>query len=213
MGSRRLLSFSGVLFVVLVVVDAVALGGNTPDTGASGDKIASFYDAHQVQQTAGLFLLAAAVPLLVVFAGALAARLSPEGSLRRSVWPLVLLVGSGIAGAAVIVAAFVHLALVDGADKNLSAVSLQALNVLDADSWVAFNAGFGVMMLGAAGTLIPHQGGYRWFGWIAALLGVALFIPYADFVGLLGTLVWIVVLSLVLLRSTEAEYAAAPQAA
>jgi hypothetical protein len=68
-------------------------------------------------------------------------------------------------------------------------------------TWVAFNAAFGVIMLGAAGSLLADGRGYRWLGWVALLLGIALFIPYADFIALLLTLIWIIVTSVLLFRA------------
>ena len=69
---------------------------------------------------------------------------------------------------------------------------------------VAFNAGFGVMMLGAAGCLLTRAGSYRWLGWIAVVLGIALFIPFADFIALILTLIWILVVSVLLFRHATA---------
>ena len=63
-----------------------------------------------------------------------------------------------------------------------------------------FNSGFGVMMIGAAGCLLPRTGLDRWLGWAALVLGIALFIPFADFIALLATGLWIVVRSVTLYR-------------
>jgi hypothetical protein len=68
-------------------------------------------------------------------------------------------------------------------------------------TWAAFNAAFGVIMLGAAGSLLADGRGGRWLGWVALLLGIALFIPYADFIALLLTLIWIIVTSVLLFRA------------
>ena len=65
---------------------------------------------------------------------------------------------------------------------------LQGLIALDSDSWVASNAGFGMMMLGAAGCS-SRLGVNRRLGWMALVLGIAVFIPYADFVALVVTAV------------------------
>jgi hypothetical protein len=83
-----------------------------------------------------------------------------------------------------IVAAHGVLAVANGAD-HLTPATLQGVNVIDSESWIVFNSALGVMMLGAAGSLIP--GGARALGWPALVLGIALFIPLADFVALLLT--------------------------
>ena len=97
-------------------------------------------------------------------------------------------------------AAWAHFALADAGDNKLSPDTLQALNVLDADSWVLFNSAFGVMLLGAAGCLIPEQGATGGSAWAALVLGILLFIPFADFFALILTLIWMIVVSIMLFR-------------
>ena len=108
-------------------------------------------------------------------------------------------------------AAFIHFALADGAEQHLTPTVLQGLNVLDSDTWIAFNSGLGVLMLGAGGTLLSAAAtaGYRRLGWAAAVLGVVLFIPFADFFALLLTGIWIIVTGVMLMRSTPAVPATA----
>jgi hypothetical protein len=140
----------------------------------------------------------------VFFASALAARLGLDGGHQhRPVWERVVLAGSAITASATVVAALIHFALSDGADQNVSPVALQALNVLDGNVWLPFNSGLGVMMLGAAGLLLTETPLPRWLGWIALVLGIALFIPYADFFALVITLLWIIVASVMLYRGSS----------
>jgi hypothetical protein len=98
--------------------------------------------------------------------------------------------------------------------EKISGAALQALNTIDANTWMLFNPALGVMMLGAAGLLLTART-HRRLGWAALALGVLAFVPYADFFALLGTLLWIVVTSIVVARARqpEAGYAAAPGAA
>jgi hypothetical protein len=197
--SGRLLPLSGAAFVVVAVVAIVALGGDTPDGNSTAAKVASYYQAHQNRENLAAFVLAAAVPLLVFFGISLALVMWPRQAGRSPFWPAVLAAGSVLAGGAFILSAFIHFALADSAD-TIAASTLQGLNALDADTWIAFNSCLGVMMLGAAGSLIPQTDGYRVFGWIALLLGIALFIPFADFFALLLTGIWIIVVSVKLYR-------------
>lgn len=213
MNHRKLLPLSGIVFVAVLASAIVAVGGSTPDPDASAANVASFYEAHQGRQTAAALVLAAAVPFLVFFAVALAAALEPAEETAGRVWGRVLVAGSVLAGATAALNAAFHFALADAAD-NLSAGALQVLNVLDGDVWVAFNAGMGVMMLGAAGMLLSRPAVRRWPAWTALALGIALFVPYADFFALLLTGLWIVVASIVLSRrTTGARRTLAPQAA
>jgi hypothetical protein len=206
-GLERWLPLSGVVFVVLTIVAIVGIGGDTPDSGASAARVASYYGDHHLRQSIAAFVLAASVPFLVFFGVYLATRFR-VGVAGRSIWQLVLLAGVAVAAALWVVSAFVHFALADGADQGVSAAVLQGLNVLDSDSWIAYNSGLGVMMLGAAGTLMPASAGYRRLGWVAAVLGILLFIPFADFFGLLLTGIWIIVVSIMCSRKaahTEAR--------
>jgi hypothetical protein len=198
----RLLPLSGAAFVVATVVAIVGLGGDTPDGSSDAAKVASYYQAHENRETVAAFVLAAAVPLLVFFGISLALAVWRGDGGRRPFWPAVLAAGSVLAGASFMLAAFIHFALADAAD-TVSAGTLQGLNVLDSDNWLAFNACLGVMMLGAAGSLIPRTGTYRVLGWLALLFGIALFIPFADFFALLLTGIWIIVVSVMLYRDGE----------
>ena len=194
MDAKRLFPLSGIAFVVLVVATIVGVGGSTPGTDASASELAAFYGDHAVRQGLGSFLLAAAVPFVVVFGIGLATR---AGEL--SIWSYVLIAGTILVAGAVLLTAVVHFALANGADEDISPVALQALNSLDGNTWMAFNPAFGVMMLGAAGVLISARV-LTWLGWIALVVGVAAFIPIADFFALLATLLWIVVTGVTLTR-------------
>ena len=199
MSVNRWLPLSGLAFVVLVVVTFAFVAGDSPESEASADQIASFYAAHEGRAFVASFMLAASVPFLVFFAVSLARAVSPEGVGRR-MWELVLVGGSLIAGATFLVAALLHFAVNDAVDEGVSGDALRAINILNSDSWIAWNGGLGVMMLGAAGALLASSRGRRWLGWTALVLGIALFIPYADFAALILTGIWIMAMSVMLFR-------------
>ena len=204
MDIRRLLPLSGIMFVVLVVVAVVVLGGDHPDSDGSAAEVVEAYADDVVQQGIAAFVLAASAPFVVFFASALAARLGLNGGHQhRPIWERVVVVGSAVTASAAVIAALIHFALADGADQEIAPTALQALNVLDNSVWLPFNSGLGVMMLGAAGLLLTERVLTRWMGWIALVLGVALFIPFADFIALIVTLLWIVAVSVMLYRAAE----------
>ena len=64
---RKLFLLSGVAFVALVLTTVVGIGGSTPGSGASGEKLASFYGDHAVRQGIGSFVLALAGLFVVLF--------------------------------------------------------------------------------------------------------------------------------------------------
>jgi hypothetical protein len=203
--TERWLALSGAAFVVGAVAAIVVIGGDTPDGDSSAAKVSVFYQAHQNRQNLAAFVLAASVPLLVFFGVVLANATRPARGGRRPVWPTVLTGGAVLAASAFALSAFIHFALADSADNVTPAVA-QGLNALDADTWIAFNSCLGVMMFGAAGSLIPSTGKWRVLGWIALPIAIALLIPFADFFGLLLTGIWLIVVSVMLYRS-EPQFA------
>lgn len=194
MNEKRLFPLSGVAFVGLVILAVVGFGGSTPGSGASGADLAAFYGGGPWRQFTATFLLAASVPFLILFGVSLAGTFS-AGRGGRTAWEIVLMAGTVLTAGTVLIVAFVHLALVDGGDQGISRGGLEALNALDNNTWVAFSAAFGVMMLGAAGLSITQAGAYRWLGRGALVLSTALFVPFADFFALILTAIWIVLVS------------------
>lgn len=213
MNFGKLFPLAGIAFVALALVAIMGLSGSTPGTDASAAKLASFYSDNDVRQFVTSFVLAAAAPFLVLFGIALVDAWGRVESGPVSTWGFVLLAGTVLSAGAVLLTAFVHLALSDAAEVGDAPTALQALNSLDGNTWMTFNPAFGIMMLGAAGALFS-VGARRWVCWMPLLLGVALFIPFADFFALLATLLWIAATSIVLARGPlRASYVAAPGAA
>jgi hypothetical protein len=209
MKSNKLFALGGVVFVALALAATIGLSGSTPGTDASSERLASFYSDNDVRQFVTSFVLAAAAPFLVLFGIGLVDAWGRVESGAVSTWGFVLLTGTILTAGAVLMTAFVHLALSDAAEVGNAPTSLQALNSLDGNTWMTFNPAFGIMMLGAAGLLLSSAA-RRWLGWSALVLAIALFIPFADFFALLATLVWIVVTSVVLSRGApRATYVAA----
>lgn len=210
MDVKRLLPLSGIVFVALAVFAVAVLGGSTPSSDSSAAEIATFYDDETIRQGITAFLLAASVPFLVFFGVGLASAGAPREA-ARSVWQLVLIAGTILTGGAVLLVAMLHFALVDAVDQGISGGALQALAALDNNTWMAFSGALGVMMLGAAGIFIPRVSGHRWLGRTALVLGVALFIPFADFFALLLTAVWIVATSVTMARAGRGVGQALPE--
>ncbi len=197
------LALSGFAFVVLVLVCVVGIGGSTPGGGDSAAKITAFYDAHSTRQSVVSFLFAASAGLLAIFGARLAGVIGD--AVEGDAWRRVLLLGTALTAALILVSALIHLALADAADHHVSGDGIRVLNFLDNDGWIAWNAGLGVMMLGAgAGLLAGRAALPRWLAWVALVAGVALFIPWADFIALLATLIWILIVSVLLARRAAA---------
>jgi hypothetical protein len=189
--------------VALIIVAVVGFGGGTPSESASAAKVESFYGGGPARQYIAAFLLAAAAPFVLAFAVSVASRHAD-----RSAWALLLVCGGTLFAASILGTAFVHFALTEAGDKGISGDALRVLNILDADTWTLFNPSLGVMMLGAAATLLARPSAPRWLAWAALVLGVALFIPLADFFALLLSGIWIVAESVMLYRRAPAAESA-----
>jgi len=206
MSVQRLFPLAGAAFVALVLVSALGLGGtDSPETGASAAELSAFYGDDTWRQFGGAFLFAASVPFLALFAVEIARTALAGG---RAAWAGLLLVGTAVTGAVLLVVATCWLALADAADNDLAGTVLQPLNQVVSNGWVGWNAGLGVTMLGAAGCLWTGAGAERRLSRVALVLGIVLFIPFADFPALVLTLVWIVVVSIMRARVPLAAVAA-----
>ena len=149
MQARKLLTLSGVVAVILLMV-AFAVSGDSPSSSADAATAKAFYVDHTSGQQLGAYLLMIAVPFLVLFAGAARASLFESSDGRSSLWGDTMLAGSAIAGAGFLVTACLSLALAHS-PKDLDGPAIQALNAFSSYTWPAFTAGVAVLMLGAAG--------------------------------------------------------------
>jgi hypothetical protein len=205
MNAQRLLPLSGVAFVTTVAL-AIVMMGNTPGTDASTAELVDYYGGDTTAQFLGVFSFAAGVPFLVLFAVGLASRLASHRP-GLGPWEQTAIAGAILTGAGILLTACAQFALLDAADQEVAPIALQALNAVPNATWIFFNSGFGVMTLGVAGSLLA-TGTRRVLGWVALVLAVALFVPYADFFALLITLAWILVAGVVLARAPGGRTAA-----
>jgi len=209
---RPLALLSGVVFVVLVAFAFVVLGGDTPDVKASGAKVASYYTDHNDREKAAVFVIAVATLFAAIFVGYLWATL--RWASASPGWSAVAVVGGIVAIAGFLIAAGVHLALAEGADKHYSPEALRVLNALDSDTFFGFAGGMAILMLGSGAALVTSSVFPNWLGWVGVVLGVLGFTPAGFFVFLLSGL-WVIVLSIVCYQrlSRGEEAAPAPPAA
>lgn len=207
MKSPRFAPLAGIVFVVLLILAFVVIEGETPDIDDSAQKITSFYHDDQGKHLAAVVLVALSTIFLTVFAVSLREFLRVPG--QSDFWPTVALVGGAVAVAGFLVAAGIHLALIDGGDKNISPDAMVALNAIDADDFFGFATPLGIMLLGAGGaTLRAGAALPKWMGWAAIVLFVVFFTPagFAAF-GLTG--IWIIIASILVYQRSEASAAPA----
>ena len=207
---KRLVPLSGIVFAALAVVTIVVHGGNTPGISATPSEVSAFYTSHHDRQSTASFLLALSVLFLAVFAAALWRELTDdrEEALARLGGALTLL-GAGVATAGYLVAAAVHLALAESVHHGIGPAGAQALNAIDAEDFQPFSIGTAIMLLGAAALTVRRTDHWKWLGWIAALLGIAVFTP-VGFFAYLGANVWIVVASIALASTSHMRPSVGP---
>ena len=201
MKSPRFAPLTGAIFVVLLVIGFIPLGGNTPDTDASAAKIISFYNDHQTKEIVAVVVVALAALFLALFAVAIRDYLRDTGG--GEFWPTVALVGAAIGVAGLFVAGGMHFALIDGANlshnRTLSPDAMVAINALDNDNFLAFSVPLGIMLFGAAGSVLNGAGLPKWLAWVGIVLGISFFTPVGFFgFGLTG--IWIIVASILMYR-------------
>jgi hypothetical protein len=189
---RQLLTLSGLAAVIVLVV-AFGIGGDTPGSGDAAASVKAFYVDHGSAQRAGAFLIMIAVPLLVFFATAVRSVLVENGDAATRIWANIFFAGAAIASSGLLLGASLGFALASS-PEDLSGSSIQALNAFSEETWPAFTAGIGVLLLGAAGAMIPLPTGLRWLGWAALVLGIVTFTPL-GFIGFVGAGLWIVLTS------------------
>ena len=205
MKSPRFAPLTGIVFVVLLILAFVVVEGETPDIDDSAQKITSFYHDDQGKHIAAVVLVALSTIFLTVFAVSLREFLRVPGG--SDFWPTVALVGGAVAVAGFLVAAGIHLALIDGGDKNISPDAMVALNAIDADDFFGFATPLGIMLLGAGGaTLRAGAALPKWMGWAAIVLFVVFFTPvgFAAF-GLTG--IWIIIASVLMYQRSASATA------
>lgn len=208
--SKRLLPLSGIAFVFIAVLAIPVLGGSTPDVDASSAKIVSFYTAHYGHQSAAPYVLAIGTLFLAVFGATLWQTFTARtNDAFGRIAGAVVLVGTAVAVCGYLVAAAFHLALAEAVHHGLSGGGAQALNALDARGYQPFSIGTAIFLLGAAPLLARTPGVFRWFGWLALVLGILAFTPAgpgAGFFAFLGANLWIVVVSILMaVRGTPAD--------
>jgi hypothetical protein len=184
----------GVVFVVCMVV-AFAISGSSPGVKATGAKVIGYYTAHRGSQQASGFLGMYGVVFFLFFAGAL------YGVLRRSQPEARTLAALSLAGAALLavggsIFTGLQIALSD-APSSLSSGAAQALNVISNDLFVPLIAGTCVFMIANALAILLYRPLPAWLGWIALLFGVISVTPIGFF-GFLGTMGWVLVVSILL---------------
>jgi hypothetical protein len=201
----------GVVFVAAYVAVAIILGEGQDATKKTADELVTYYRDHDTEQTIGALLIGVAAITLLFWAGQL------RRVLRDAEGPTGILSAVAFAGAIVfaggaIVGATIHFALADYSNNTdvVDPLVFQALNAFDWDNFLFFPVGLGTMLLASGISTLRHDALPKWLGWAAIVLAITFATP-AFPVGLFGTALWVLVVSIVWLMRGRAPQAATPR--
>jgi hypothetical protein len=201
MSSQRLAPLSGIVFVICTVLGFIVISGSTPGLDDSTQSINSYWmDNHGKEMAAALVVFLGTL-FLAIFVASLYTKLRDADS--GSLWPMLALIGGGVAVAGFLFAVTTHVALADAGDKHIDPSALVALNALDNDNFFTFAPPLGIMMLGAGAATLKAGALPKWLGWTGLLLGIISFTPVGFAAFALAGL-WIIAVSIVMSRSAAA---------
>jgi hypothetical protein len=201
-----LVPLTGVAFVVVGIV-SFAIGGEPPDAKDDVQDIVNHYvdNKDSVQISAVLGTVAGA--LLIFFFGYLRKVLhAAEG--ERGMLSLVAFVGAAIVATGFAIDATIAFALAEAAD-DISPTGVQALQALWDNDFLPIALGTLVVLFAAGLSIVINGALPRWMGWIALVLAIVSVTP-VGFAAFLGTVVWILIASVLL--SMRARAAGTPPA-
>ena len=201
MSANRLGALTGVGFVVFLIA-SFAVTGEPPAQDDSAQEIVDFYTDNESQVWIGVSLSMVAAALLVLFGGYLRKVLRAaegEGHMLSS----VVLAGATIVAVGAAFDATLSVALVETVD-DIDPTGVQTLNALWNNDYIPIGLGAVIFSLSAGLSIVRHGALPKWLGWASILFAVIAVTPI-GFAGVVGTALWILVVSIMLaLRADEA---------
>ena len=203
MGSQRLARFApltGVVFVVLIVV-AVLVSGETPDTTDSRREMVEFWVDNESAQIWGSIIGTWATVFFVWFAA------SVRSTLRRAEGDPGRLAALSFAGAVIgaiglLCSLSFGFAIADAADEVPGTVT-QTLTVLSNGFFLPIAAGYALFFIATGLAAVRTRVFPVWLGWVTVVLGVLCVTPVGFFALLVGLIV-ILALSVMLYQREPA---------
>jgi hypothetical protein len=189
-------ALTGIGFLVLAIA-TIAIGGGEPPNPSddSVEEIVDFYVDNDTQIWIAAFLQLLAGGLLVFFGGymrkVLHAAEGPGHMLSN-----VVLAGAVILATGLAIDASLNIALVETVE-DIEPGGVQALSALWSNDFPVFVLGGFVFILASGLSIVRHGALPKWLGWVAIVLGVVTMTP-AGFVGFIGIVLWIAVVSVML---------------
>jgi hypothetical protein len=194
--------FTGIIFVVLVVLITILLGQGQDASKKTAQEIVTHYKDHSTRETIGAILIVYAATAMLFFGGWLR-RFLRDAEGPNGILSSVAFGGAVAFASAAAVAGSIHLALPDLAD-DINPVALQAINGIDFDMFFFFPVGLGTLVLATGISSVRHGALPKWFGWVSVVFGVLFFTPVFFIFFFIGPL-YFLVLSILGIRAALAD--------
>ncbi len=198
---------TGILFI-LVLVASFLIGGEPPDTDEPVQKIVDHYVDNKDEIAVGALMGGVGVILFLFFANHLRSlfrRAAPDSEL-----PTMVLVGAIVLGSGVLFDATLSFAMSE-AVEDVEPGTMQTMQAMWDNDFIPMAAGMAILLLSSGLCTIRYGVLPKWLGWLAIALGLVVFTP-AGFVGFIGSLVWVLITSVLLFARGGGATPAAPAA-
>ncbi len=204
---RSLAPLTGAAFVVLSVV-SFTIAGDVPADDAPGNEVISFYADNESSQMISTLLGVLATLFFLFFVGRLRSALREREVGTTGELSAVAFAGGVVAAVGMLIFAGITFTLVE-VGKDLEPAAAQALHALYVNLFFPVAGGM-VTLLFAAGLVVMRTGALpRWLGWFAILIAILGITPLGFF-AFLGSMLWILIVSIVLFLGKGVAQTTAP---
>ena len=199
---------AGTISALLLVVTLATGGNSTPGDNATAAQVIRYYTDNHTHRAVTDYLIGLTMLFLVIFAVTL-----PRYVRRGERW----IATGAIAGALWTGIGFVVLSgfdLVLAIDyKDLTPASAQTLNLLENDFALPVVIGFGLFGILAGLAVVTGRILPVWTGWVLFAIGIVCLVPPIAWFAFLGTMLWVLIASIWMVKQGPPAVERAPVAA
>jgi hypothetical protein len=195
---NRWLWLIGLVAMALIFVSFGPLSGNSPGENASGTTVAHWYNTHVNQQWLSIWLVGAALFLLLVYVTQLRTVLVEAGGQR--LFPNMAFASAIILVAGIIVAGSFEITLIISSHNHDYAVA-HFVNFYSQNNYLLILAGIDFLTLSVGLAILLNRAIAplpKLLGWFSILVGVVGAAGPLSFFGLLGFPVWVIATGIVI---------------
>jgi hypothetical protein len=187
----------GLAILILLFVGFGPLSGKNPGENASGTSVVSYYNTHQGQGWAQLYVIALGLALLVLFVSQLRRVLRGAEDKGGPLPSVVYAAGILFAGGLIASGGVDHMALLLAAHNHQAAIA-QNLNFVSANNELPLIFGMALLTLATGVAILTRSALPKWLGWVSIVIGVVCVAGPIGFFGVLAGGVWLPVLGFVI---------------